>query len=96
MQEDTIPNLKPWQLKVLSIPSALDRFYKEYPGLEVSVEPESRTATVKAPEDMMKHAFSDVLAFTTNIKERRISLNPALAMMYKKLKKIPKIGSTKL
>ena len=73
------------------IPSALDRFYKEYPGLEVSVEPESRTATVKAPEDMMKHAFSDVLAFTTNIKERRISLNPALAMMYKK-KKYRRLG----
>lgn len=82
--EDTIPHLKPCQLKVLRIPTALEKFIKGCPGLEVTVDEVTKTAKVRAPEDMMKKAFSDILAFVTFLREVKIRLSPALVKMYKK------------
>ena len=82
--EDTIPHLKPCQLKVLRIPTALERFIKGYPGLEVTVDEVTKTAKVRAPEDAMSKAFSDILAFVALLREVKIRLSPALVEMYKK------------
>ena len=84
MQEDTIPNLKPHQLKFLSIPTALERFRKGCPGFEVTVDEEEKTAVVRAPEGVMKKAFTDVLSFVTLLQRLMIPLSPALVKMCKK------------
>ncbi|XP_070211847.1 protein mono-ADP-ribosyltransferase PARP14-like [Littorina saxatilis] len=84
MIEDDIPNLRPWQFKILCIPAALDKFYRCYPGLKVSVDKERRTAKVSAPEDKMKKAFSDVLVFAMSLRETKMSLKPGLLKMFER------------
>jgi len=83
-EKHTIPNLKPWQVRFLKTPRVLDRFYKQYLGLVVSVDKERKTAELRAPRDIMKKAFSDVLSFVTCLREVKIPLSPALVKMYEK------------
>ena len=83
-EKHTIPGLKPWQVRFLKTPRVLDRFYKQYLGLVVSVDKEGKTAELRAPRDIMKKAFSDVLSFVTCLREVKIPLSPALVKMYEK------------
>ena len=94
VQEDSIPNLKPCQVKVLNIPRALEFFYKKYPGLKISVDEDTRTAEVRAPEYIMTRAFSDVLSFVTCLREVKIPLSPALVKMYEKEDSVKWIQTT--
>ncbi|XP_076464945.1 protein mono-ADP-ribosyltransferase PARP14-like isoform X2 [Babylonia areolata] len=82
--EDIIPNLRCGQMKILKLPKALEKLRIGYPGLEISLDEGKKTAVVRAPEDSMKRAFSDVLSFVTNLKETKIPLTPAVAEMFRK------------
>lgn len=84
MARETIPNLKPYQVKVLNTPRAFDRFYKQYPGLKVSVDKDRKTAEVRAPGDIMNRAFSDVLSFITLMRVMKIPLTPGMVKMCEK------------
>ena len=94
MEKHTISSLKPWQVKFLKIPRVLDGFYKHYPGLEVSVDEERKTAELRAPRDIMMRAFSDVLSLVTCLREVKIPLSPALVKMYEKKDSVEWIQTT--
>ncbi|XP_076470235.1 uncharacterized protein LOC143300446 [Babylonia areolata] len=79
-----IPNLKAGQLKVLSSPLTLEKWYKDYPDLEVCVDHEKKVAVIKASEITMKKAFLELMYFVTRVREVKIPLSPALVQMYEK------------
>ncbi|KAL8582502.1 hypothetical protein ACOMHN_066594 [Nucella lapillus] len=81
--KDTIPNLRPAQLKMLRMPKALEILKRSYPGLEISVDEKEKMATVMAPKDLMKKAFTDVLSFVTGLSEVKLPVSRAVAHMYK-------------
>ncbi|KAL8612404.1 hypothetical protein ACOMHN_008389 [Nucella lapillus] len=83
-KEETVSDLEPRQVKVLSFPTAFDKLHKKYPGAQVSVDTDSRTMKVRAPEDVIQDALADTLTLLDDIKEIIIPLSPAVARMFEK------------
>ena len=74
MEKHTIPGLKPWQVRFLKTPRMLDRFYKQYLGLVVSVDEERKTAELRAPRDIVKRQFR----FRRPSRKSRLSRGPKM------------------
>jgi hypothetical protein len=84
LAEDTISNLKPAELKALSIPSFVENLRKQYKGLRVEVDEKSKTARVCCLKKDMKKAYTDVLALLNSFREMRVALRPAVIQMFQK------------
>lgn len=81
-KDEVISNLKPAQIKILSLPQVCQKFKEKWTSLTFEVDHRNLQMKLKAPENIVMSIKGDVLSFVTAVCERQISLTPAKAKMF--------------